>query len=309
MITSLQSPAGTVSFSTKKTLWLYFMLIPVCFIDFGQITAVTTSLVIGLTLLTVGLGHSIGLHRGVIHKSYKTSRVFRNISLYLFVLTGLGSPKSWLKQHYYRDYWQNRKDCPRYFRYQHSLWTDFIWNLHLQFHPNDMERYQIPKEDLNDPWIQWLNKTWYLHNIGLMLVIWLLFDFNTMLVTTFLRTSTIILGHWYIGYASHKFGYHWYKIKGADESGYNDVLLGLLSFGEGFHNNHHSHPSSAKFSLKWYEVDLAWYLVLLLEKLGIIYEVKRHATTLKPTAIMDEGVYWKRIFGLGKKQREHHLAK
>ena len=42
--------------------------------------------------LTVGIGHSVGLHRGVIHRSYRSSRMFRNVSIYLFVLTGMGSP-------------------------------------------------------------------------------------------------------------------------------------------------------------------------------------------------------------------------
>ena len=67
-------------------------------------------------------------------------------------------------------------------------------------------------------------------------------------MATCLRTSTIILGHCYIGYASHKYGYSRHIIKDADESGYNDIFLGLISFGEGFHNNHHAFPTSAKFS-------------------------------------------------------------
>ena len=293
MRNSLKTSTGYINFSWKKSIWLYLMIAPVLLIDFTSITSNVIWLSIGITFITVGIGHSIGLHRGIIHKSYTTSSIFRNISLYCFVFTGLGSPLSWLKQHYYRDYWQNRNDCPRYFQYQHSLFTDFWWNLHLQFSPKDISIYNIPKKDTKDPLILWLHKTWHLYYLGFMLLLYLVFDFNTMLVITCLRTSLIILGHWYIGYASHKYGYSRYKIKNADESGYNDMLLGLISFGEGFHNNHHSHPSSAKFSMKWYEIDFGWTLVWLLQKLNIIYDVKTHTETLKKTAIPHNAMSWK----------------
>ena len=144
----LHTPHGYIRFSLKKTFWLYVMIIPIFFIDFSSIAKVDFLINISLLFLTVGIGHSVGLHRGIIHKSYKTSKVFRKVSLYLFTLTGLGSPLNWLKQHYFRDYWQNRIDCPRYFQYNHSLLTDFYWNLHLTFIPKEINRYKIPKEDL-----------------------------------------------------------------------------------------------------------------------------------------------------------------
>ena len=289
---NLKTSVGNIYFSWKKTLWLYFIMIPVLFIDFSSVTIYDYILMLCLMVLTVGIGHSVGLHRGIIHKSYKTSKTFKKVSLYLFVLTGLGSPLTWLKQHYYRDYWQNRNDCPKYFQYKHSLFTDYFWNLHLQFVPKKISLYNIPKEDLEDITIVWLHKTWYIYYFGFMITIYFLLGFNSMLIAASLRTSTIILGHWYIGYASHKYGYSRYKIKNADESGYNDVLLGLISFGEGFHNNHHSHPSSAKFSMKWYEMDFGWVLVWILNKLRLISNIKTHTKTLKVNAVVHKNINW-----------------
>ncbi|TYA69824.1 fatty acid desaturase [Seonamhaeicola marinus] len=289
----LQTDHGHVKVSWKKIVWLYLMLFPVLFIDFSSINSVDIILNIVLLFLTVGIGHSVGLHRGIIHKSYKTTERFRRISLYLFVLTGLGNPLNWLKQHYYRDYWQNRKDCPKYFQYKHSLATDYWWNLHLTFIPISNLRYKIPQHELNDPFIKWLSKTWAFHYILFCVLLYFLIGFNSMLIATSLRTSCIILGHWYIGYASHKYGYARHVIKGADESGYNDIFLGLLSFGEGFHNNHHAFPSSAKFSSKWYEIDFGWSIVWLLKKTKIITEVKTQKNNLKKTAIKSKRTYWK----------------
>jgi len=104
----------------------------------------------------------------------------------------------------------------------------------------------------------------------------------------------IVLGHWFIGYASHKFGYARNRIEGADESGYNDVVLGLVSFGEGFHNNHHSYPSSAKFSIVWYEIDFGWYLAWILKKLGIIWDVILPDSSYKKTARPLKQLTWTR---------------
>ena len=290
---NLKTPFGKIDFSWRKTFWLYTMIFPILFIDFSSIQWQDLALNILLLFLTVGIGHSVGLHRGIIHKSYKTSKTFRKISLYLFVLTGLGSPLNWLKQHYFRDYWQNRNDCPRYFQYKHSLFTDYYWNLHLTFIPTDLVRYQIPEDDINDTTILWLHKTWQLHYIIFMLLLYFLVGFNSMVIATCLRTSIIILGHWYIGYASHKYGYSRHKINGADESGYNDIFLGLISFGEGFHNNHHSYPTSAKFSSKWYEIDFGWMIAWLLKKLKIITSVKTQKGNLKSTAIAYNSTNWK----------------
>lgn len=289
----LNTHIGQIKVSWSKVFWLYTILALTLFIDFSLITLSDIIINILLLFLTVGLGHSVGLHRGLIHKSYKTSNTFQKVSLYLFVLTGLGSPKDWLKQHYYRDYWQNRTDCPRYYQYQHSLFTDFFWNLHLTFIPVNNKRYNIPEKDLNNNYLNWLSKTWSIHYGLFAFILYLLLGINSMLIATSLRTAIIILGHWYIGYASHKYGYARHKIKGADESGYNDVLLGFISFGEGFHNNHHSYPSSAKFSSKWYEIDFGWSLIWLLKKMNIIHNVNTQNGTLKNTAINYPRTKWK----------------
>ena len=285
MKSRLKTTTGKIRFAPKKVLWMYLLFGSSFFISLKELGA-TDFVLNGIFLfLTVGIGHSVGLHRGVIHRSYRSSRMFRNVSIYLFVLTGMGSPLNWLKQHYFRDYWQNRKDCPTYFRYQHSLLTDYWWNLHLSFQPQNIKEYQIPKEDLNDPLLKHLHDWWLLHYLFFALIFYLTLGLNSMLFIICLRSSIILLGHWFIGYSSHKWGYARHKIEGADESGYNDIFLGLISFGEGFHNNHHSYPTSAKFSSKWYEIDFGWLLISICKKLGWISSVKTQKDNLKATAV------------------------
>ncbi|QIE60347.1 acyl-CoA desaturase [Rasiella rasia] len=292
MTNTLNTQTGTIGFAPKKVIWIYVLFLSSLLIDFEALVLKDYVLNAVLMILTVGIGHSVGLHRGVIHKSYISTQLFRKVSIYLFVLTGMGSPLSWLKQHYFRDYWQNRNDCPTYFRYQHSLLTDYWWNLHLSYKPKEIGLYQIPKSDVNNTWLKHLNRYWLLHYVGFALLIFLAFGLNSMLFLICLRSSIIILGHWFIGYTSHKWGYARYTIKGADESGYNDVFLGFISFGEGFHNNHHSYPTSAKFSSRWYEIDFGWVLISICKKLGWITSVKTQENNLKATAIENTNCSW-----------------
>lgn len=263
-----------LSFNWIKTGWMYLFMIPSVIYVWDAANVKLGILSFCLTFFIVGIGHSIGLHRGIIHKSYKTTKLFRNVMSYLFVLTGLGSPLAWLKLHYVRDYWQNRDDSPLYFQYHHSLLKDYWWYLHLSYIPQDLNRYEIPSEDLNDPWLNWLDKTWYLHVLATCALVWYFMGFDAVIILMTLRISLTMLGHWFIGYVTHKYGYTKYKISQADVSGTNTWFLGLISFGEGFHNNHHAHPTSAKFGLRWYEIDVSWYLIKLFRILGLVWDVK-----------------------------------
>lgn len=285
-----------VYFSAQKTAWLYLNLVFCLFISFSGLnkSAVLTSVII--SVLTVSLGHSIGLHRGIIHQAYSTSKKFRNFLLMLFIFTGMGSPLTWIKLHYTRDFWQNKTSCHPYLGYQHSIWKDFIWYLHYSFSVDqkDLEEYGFPKEFHQDQFLKFLDKTWYLFSIIPAILVWRFWGFQEFLIIFPVRISINLLMHWFIGYISHTHGYRKYIIANANESGYNHWLLGVISFGEGFHNNHHAFPSSSRFGVRWFEFDLSWQFIKVLKFLKLIWNVKSaDPETLKPTAILLEKTEWR----------------
>ena len=104
-------------------------------------------------------------------------------------------------------------------------------------------------------------------------MIWLAFGFEAMIMTMAVRIALTQFGHWFVGYISHIRGDRNFDIHDVNETGFNNWLLGVFSFGEGFHNNHHACPSSARLGMRWFEIDLGWYTVQLLESLGLVYEV------------------------------------
>lgn len=261
---------GRIRVAWPKIAWLYGMsaaaLLWIPSVD-------STLAALALTVLTVCLGHSVGLHRGMIHRAFWMPRGLRFVLAELFVLTGLGGPLSWIRLHYVRDYWQNQPACPPYFAYRHSLIRDYFWNLHCEFVPVNWERYSIPEDLEKDPWLRWLEKTWPAHTLALFLAL-LLAGPEYAAAAVCGRIASTILGHGFIGFVSHKYGYRPYRLVGAGEEGRNTLILGWLSFGEGFHNNHHAFPQSARMGHRWFEFDLGWIVVRLLAKLRLIREVQ-----------------------------------
>jgi len=284
-----------VYFSFQKTIWLYLNLFFCLFINFSVINQNIILISIFISIVTISLGHSIGLHRGIIHKSYSTSKIFRNFLLILFVFTGMGSPLTWIKLHYTRDFWQNKSSCHPYLGYQHSLWKDYIWYLHYSYTitDDDLREYEFPQEFHTDGFIKFLHKNWLFFNIVPAILVWIFVGFQEFIILFPLRIMINLLMHWFIGYISHTHGYRKYVISQANESGYNHWFLGIISFGEGFHNNHHAFPSSSRLGIRWFEFDLSWQLIKILKFFKIIWNVKTFDNeTLKSTAIELDKIEW-----------------
>ena len=99
---------------------------------------------------------------------------------------------------------------------------------------------------------------------GLPLVLW----------GIFLRTVVGLHATWLVNSATHSWGTRRFVTRDLST---NSWWVALLTFGEGWHNNHHAHPVSARHGLRWYEIDVNWYGIWALKKLGLarhIYQVK-----------------------------------
>lgn len=96
---------------------------------------------------------------------------------------------------------------------------------------------------------------------GLQMLVWGFF-----ISTVFLWHSTFMVNS-----VCHKWGTQPYD---AGDDSTNNVVVGILTFGEGWHNNHHKFAYSARHGLRWYQVDLTWYTLQLLALFGIVSDLK-----------------------------------
>jgi stearoyl-CoA desaturase (delta-9 desaturase) len=85
---------------------------------------------------------------------------------------------------------------------------------------------------------------------------------------------TVLMWHltWSVNSVTHVWGYQNYE---TGDSSRNNILIGLLANGEGWHNNHHADQRSAAHGHKWWEIDITWITVRLLEKMGLVTQVVR----------------------------------
>lgn len=266
---------GRVRVDVVKSAWLWSMAAAGVAVGLPALTLELAAVSLAAAFLTLCVGHSVGLHRGVIHGTYQAGPLLRGVLAWLFVLSGLGGPLSWARLHAVRDHWQSQSDCPRYFAYRHSLARDFLWNLHMRFTASDQRAdAKLPAGVLDDRWLLFLERSWPLHVLACALLVLAIGGADAVAVLVCLRTALSILGHWAVGYAAHVWGEQRFSIAGASESGTNVWLLGVLSFGEGFHNNHHAHPWSARMGMRGHDLDLGWLVLRALESVGAVHGVR-----------------------------------
>ena len=130
---------------------------------------------------------------------------------------------------------------------------------------------------LRDPWLRFLEATWPLHVLALALVVAATAGPGAVAVCVCARTAIGILGHWAITYVAHRYGERRFEVPGASEAGTNVWALGVLSFGEGFHNNHHAFPDSARMGLRAHEIDAGWLVLRVMHALGLVHSLRAAA--------------------------------
>jgi stearoyl-CoA desaturase (delta-9 desaturase) len=135
---------------------------------------------------------------------------------------------------------------------------------------NQMARYA---PDLaRDRFYRWLNTYHLVPNILLGILLFALGSWPALLWGLCFRVVFGLHATWLVNSATHMWGSRRFATR--DESR-NNWWVALLTFGEGWHNNHHAHPTSARHGLAWYEFDPSWIQIRLLKYLGIARSVKQ----------------------------------
>jgi stearoyl-CoA desaturase (Delta-9 desaturase) len=215
-----------------------------------------------------GLG--VGYHRYFAHRSFKTSRAFQFL---LAVLGSLAIQRGvlwWAETHrYHHRHADTPGDIhsPRYqgFLYAHSGWFVDVKNRETKLAGvADLAKF---------PELVWLNDwKWYFLPVSTYAVmLYLLFGGEGLVWG--LAASTVILWHTthWIQSMSHSYG--GYRRFACEDNSRNHWLLGLLTLGE-FHNNHHYAPSSSRQGLVWWEIDCGYYILRILHRLGLVWDLK-----------------------------------
>ena len=259
--------------SKKRSLWLLTMYAGAAAGAFPAYspTAALTSSALAVVFLC---GFTVGFHRGFIHGSFRTYRWLERLLLYLATLNGFGGLLQMFRKHELRDYWQNQPEAPAYYGYRHGLWRDYLWYLHLDHLGPEPAGLRIEGGWRTDRFLLGLDRHWMAHQVLFGTLLWLAGGWPLVVWGVCVRISTTTTGIWLVNYLVHKHGYRNFELAGCTEEGRNSLWVGALSLGEGWHNNHHAFPQSARYGVQWWEFDAGYLCIRLLETLGLVWEVK-----------------------------------
>ncbi|HCC57268.1 MAG TPA: acyl-CoA desaturase [Solibacterales bacterium] len=216
-------------------------------------------------------GISMGYHRLLTHRSYKVPKWMEYFFAVCGTLTLEGGPIFWVATHRIHHQFSDREGDP-HSPHDGAFWAHMGWLLTGESHHADTKTMSKYAPDLaKDPVHVWLNNYHWVPLIVSSLALLYFGGISYLLWGTFMRVTLGLHFTWLVNSATHMWGPRRFATR--DDSR-NNWWVALLTFGEGWHNNHHAHPTSARHGLAWFEFDMSWCQIWLLRKLGVAKNVK-----------------------------------
>jgi fatty-acid desaturase len=238
------------------------------------------------------LGIGMGYHRLLTHRGYKTPRWMEYFLTICGTLALEGGPIFWVGTHRIHHQKSDRDGDPHTPR-EGAFWAHMGWILTgAGMHANATELGRYTPELRKDKFHVALTEYHWIPQVvvGVLMAvagfayagIWGATSF--VLWGVFFRVTYGLHATWLVNSATHLFGTRRFKTR--DDST-NCWWVALLTFGEGWHNNHHAHPISARHGLAWYEFDMNWLQISALEKMGLAWDLKE-AKISAPIIVMPD---------------------
>nr|WP_236622157.1 acyl-CoA desaturase [Rhodopirellula maiorica] len=291
-----------------KILWQYVIVLSavhlialLAFLPFSFSYLFTWSgLILGiLGHFTFGmLGITVGYHRLLTHRGFTCPKWLEHTFALLGMCNLQDSPSRWVAIHRMHHQHSDHQPDP------HSPLVNFLWG-HMGWvvcrhktldRTSHYERYV--RDLLRDPFYLKLERHggWFFVFVAHALLIVgagaivgyvvsggqpseaLRYGYSYAVWAVAVRTVFVLHGTWAVNSLSHVFGYRNYETR---DNSRNNWLVALFSHGEGWHNNHHAEPRSAAHGHRWYEFDMSWRVIQVLEMVGLAKDVVRPKAVTK----------------------------
>jgi stearoyl-CoA desaturase (delta-9 desaturase) len=272
-----QSPATwyrvtRIALSLSPLLAVHLALFAIPFLEFSWWYLVW---IVILTRL-FGLGVTVGLHRYFSHRSFKTSRWVQFL-LGCAGCTALQKGPIWWAVHHRLHH--RHSDTPED---PHSPVVNGFFHGHMGWlfasdlmHPDERLAHDLTRY----PELIWLDRLWMLPGLVLALACFAIGGWGALVYGFCLSVVFVFQVTFAVNSFGHLFGPQRFD---TGEGSRNNLILGYLAMGDGWHNNHHRAPSSARHGFAWYELDMSYQFIRLLALLRLVWDVKQPAQGLMP---------------------------
>jgi stearoyl-CoA desaturase (delta-9 desaturase) len=220
-------------------------------------------------------------HRYFSHRAFRASRGWQFVFAVLGASAVQRGPLWWAAHHRHHHAHSDKPGDAHSARQDGWLWSHMGWFLARE---NFATRTHLIRDFARYPELRWLDRYDVAVPAALVAALWLLGSWLEVahpllgtgpwqLVVWGFCISTVVLFHgtFVINSLAHGWGSRRYET--GDDSR-NNFLLALITFGEGWHNNHHRYPSAARQGFFWWEIDVSWYLLRVLAALGIVRDLR-----------------------------------
>ncbi|MBB6145535.1 stearoyl-CoA desaturase (delta-9 desaturase) [Silvibacterium bohemicum] len=224
-----------------------------------------------LWFVTIYVGIGIGYHRLLTHRGFKVSRPLKWLLAICGSLALEGGPIFWVVNHRIHHQRTDKLGDP-HTPEEGGWWSHAGWVLTgtgLSNQPQLVAKYA--PDLLADPFLVWIGKYHWLPLAVLSIALYAIGGWSWLLWGTFLRVTLGLHAVWFVNSATHMWGSRRFATK---DNSRNLWWVAALTGGEGWHNNHHAHPVSARHGLAWYEIDINYYTIWLLGKLGLATNIQ-----------------------------------
>ncbi len=221
---------------------------------------------------------TIGYHRYFSHRSFKTTRAFQFVIAFCAMTSAQKGVLWWAAHHRHHHKYSDGPLDPHSAKQSGFWWSHVGWILSPRYDATEFARVQ---DFARFPELRWLNRHYLVPPIVFMVGLFLIGGFPVLVWAGLLGTILLWHGTFAINSLAHMFGTRRYPTSDLSR---NNWWLALLTCGEGWHNNHHHYQSTANQGWFWWEVDLSFYVLRLLEALGLVSDLRR-----PPPRVRDAG--------------------
>lgn len=220
--------------------------------------------------IITGIGITVGYHRLLTHRSFEASAPVEWLLSIAGVLALQGGPCQWVAQHRQHHVGSDTEldphDIHRGFWWAHIFW---VFKRYPAWMEAEVCRKYAP-DLLKSRFQSWLERNAYSVNAVFALAVLLLGGWKIFLWAICFRVVLVYHCTFFVNSAAHLWGYRPNK----EHIATNNWWVALLTYGEGWHNNHHAYPTSARQGLRAWEIDPSWMLIWTLSKLGLARKIK-----------------------------------
>jgi stearoyl-CoA desaturase (delta-9 desaturase) len=245
---------------------------------------------VGLFVLLTGasilLGHSVGFHRRLIHRSFECPLWLERTLVWVGTTVGMSGPLWMIRTHDMRDWAQRQSDCHDYLAHRRPMLIDAWWQLHCR-----LELDHPPEFDLGnagrDRFYRFLEATWMAQQVPIAALLFVAGGWPWVVWGVCARVTASVTGHWLVGHLAHRRGPQSWLVDDAGVQAHDVPWAAIATMGEAWHNNHHAFPGSARIGLYPGQSDWGFAFIRMLERLGIAWNIVlpanlAHRSTLRP---------------------------